>query len=84
MKEEELKNEIKNLKSQVKERTAGYILAGLGFVAGLAWNDAVQSLIAYFLPLSKNTITAKFIYAVVVTAIIVTIGTYFLKAPDKK
>ncbi len=84
MKEEELKGELKNLRAQMKERTSGYILAGLGLVVGLAWNDAVQSLIAFLLPLGKNSLTAKFVYAIAVTALIVIAGNFFFKPADKK
>ncbi|MDP3882722.1 MAG: DUF5654 family protein [Candidatus Staskawiczbacteria bacterium] len=61
----------KKIGIEVKEKTMGYVLAALGFVVGLAWNDAMKALIETFFPLDKNNIFAKFIYALIVTVIIV-------------
>lgn len=58
-------------KKEIKEKTLGYIITALGLVAGLAWNDAVKAFIEYAFPLSQNTLVAKFVYAVVVTLIVV-------------
>ncbi|MFH1456600.1 MAG: DUF5654 family protein [Patescibacteria group bacterium] len=63
--------EQKKIGIQVKEKTSGYILAALGFVVGLAWNDAIRALIDSFFPLDKDSILVKFIYALIVTVIIV-------------
>ena len=52
----------------------GYIIAAFGLIAGLAWNDAVKSLIEFFLPISNNTIFAKFLYAIIITLIVVKIS----------
>ncbi len=38
------------LRGEFKKRVAGYILAGLGLVAGLAWNDAIKALIDSLFP----------------------------------
>ena len=53
-----------------------YFEAGLGIIAGLAWNEAVKALIEYFIPLSGNTVLAKFVYAVVITFVVVLISVY--------
>lgn len=66
-----LAEEQKKIGIQVKEKTSGYILAALGFVVGLSWNDAIKALIESLFPLDKNNIFAKFIYALIVTVIIV-------------
>jgi hypothetical protein len=63
--------EQKKIGIQVKEKTSGYILAALGFVVGLAWNDAIRALIDDLFPLDKNSIWVKFIYALIVTVLIV-------------
>jgi hypothetical protein len=55
----------------VREQIAGYILTACGLIAGLAWNDAVKSLIEFFIPLGQNTIVAKIAYAVVVSFVVV-------------
>ena len=72
------------LKAELRERTAGYILTALGLVAGLAWNDAISSFIKYFFPLDTNGVIAKFIYAVVVTVIIVFISNSLLRVLGPK
>lgn len=61
----------KKIGIEVKEKTMGYVLAALGFVVGLAWNDAIKALIDNLFPLDKNGIWAKFVYALLVTVIIV-------------
>lgn len=73
----------RELKKETSERTRGYIEAGLGLVAGLAWNDAVKTLIETFFPLNKSTILAKFIYALVITGIVVILSSYLIKQAKK-
>lgn len=49
------------------------IVAGsLSFVAGLAWNEAIQSSISDYYPAeTKKNTSAKFMYALLVTVIII-------------
>ncbi|OGF77776.1 hypothetical protein A3I27_02095 [Candidatus Giovannonibacteria bacterium RIFCSPLOWO2_02_FULL_43_11b] len=70
--------------NEIREKTFGYILAALGLVAGLAWNEAIKSLIEYFYPASKNGLSAKFIYAFLITIIVVLISTYLVRLSSKK
>ena len=73
MPEEKIKKTTKHLKeagSAVKEKMFGYIAAGLGLVAGLAWNDAIKLFIEYSIPKIGNTIIAKLVYAVILTLIV--------------
>lgn len=51
----------------VFDKTVGYIIAGFGVVAALAWNDAVQSLVQQVFGTSPNSVLAKFIYAAAIT-----------------
>ncbi len=46
------------------------LLGGLGLVAALAWNDAIQSLFQRLFDPQGTALSAKFIYAVLITAII--------------
>lgn len=64
------------IRSEIHERTLGYMLAAFGFVAGLAWNDAIQSFIAYLYPLPEHTLPAKFLYAVIISVVVVVISVY--------
>ncbi len=61
-------------RSSLKNQSFGYILGAFGFVAGLAWNDAVKSLIDFVFPLGTNGLFLKFLYAIVVTILVVIAG----------
>ena len=67
------------LKKQIRSQTAGYMAGALGLVAGLAWNDAIKSLIDLLFPFAKTGIFAKFIYAIVITGVVVLVGMYLLE-----
>lgn len=58
----------------IRQQVIGYVTAAFGFVTGLAWNDAIKSLIDRFFPLETDGLIAKFIYAVVVTVIVVLVS----------
>lgn len=60
----------------MRQRTLGFITAAFGLVAGLAWNDAITAFIEYAFPRDGNTITAKFIYAIIVTLVVVIVTMY--------
>lgn len=64
------------LRIEIRERTLGYMFAAFGFVAGLAWNDAIQTFIAYLFPLPENTLPAKFLYAIIISVVAVVISVY--------
>lgn len=76
-----LKKKGEEFGQETRERTAGYLTAALGLVAALAWNDAVKALIEQFFPLSRGGgVTAKFIYASILTLIVVVFTKYFISA----
>lgn len=66
--------EQKNVRAAIVERTVTLVLAGLGVVAALAWNDAIQSLVNFLFPLQKDTVAVKFFYALLITIIITVIS----------
>ena len=68
------------VKDKFKKQTTGYLMAALGFVVGLAWDDAIKSLIEFLFPLSGSEIWIKFIYAIGVTILVFVVGNYVLKA----
>jgi len=74
-----IREEINGVRNEVKKRTVGYIATALGLVAGLAWNDAIKSLIEYYFPLSGQSVWAKVIYAALLTIIIVLISVYLTR-----
>jgi len=62
-----------SVEREVKEKLVTYLGAAFGFVAGLAWNDAVTTLIDYLFPLAKDGLWAKFAYALLVTLVLVVV-----------
>ena len=85
---EEIKEKIKEqgseVRREVKEKTVGYILAALGLVAGLSWNDTIKAFIEHFFPLEENTLVAKIIYSLFITFVVVFASYYITKAVSKK
>lgn len=74
-----IKEESEELRREVRKRTITYITAALGLVVGLAWNEAIKSVIEYLFPLDQNTMAAKLIYASFMTLILVLLTAYILK-----
>lgn len=79
-----IKKESEELRKEVRKRTITYITAALGLVVGLAWNEAIKSVIEYLFPFGQNTMAAKITYAAVITIILVFVTTYLLKEPKVK
>lgn len=75
-----LKNEGTEIKREARERAAQYLLAAFGFVAGLAWNEAIKALIETVFPLQKNSLLAKFVYALLITLVVVLVSIYLVRA----
>ncbi len=59
---------------EFRNRIAAYLTAAFGLVAGLAWNDAIKSLIAYWFPAEINTVMIKFFYAIGITIVFVLVS----------
>lgn len=74
-----IRGESEELRREVRKRTATYITAALGLVVGLAWNEAIKSVIEYLFPFGQNTMAAKLIYAAAMTMILVFTTAYILK-----
>lgn len=69
--------------AQLTKQSIGYVLTAFGLVAGLAWNDAIKALIERLVPIGTQTIVLKFIYALVITALVVFIS-YVLTRGQKE
>ena len=70
------KDQHVRLRKEIRERTLGYMLTAFGLIAGLAWNDAVKGFIEYLFPLPQNTLPAKFLYAAIISIVVVFISVY--------
>lgn len=81
---EKIKTEREKLSREMRSRLGGYLLAAFGLVAGLAWNEAVQSLIREFFPLSQDSIAAKFVYAGVLTVVVVLVSAYLARFLERE
>lgn len=68
-----IEERIKNAEKEFREKTITLILGGFGLVAALAWNEAIKSLFETFFQQSDQLI-GKFIYAFIVTAIVVVVS----------
>lgn len=72
------------LQREVREKVLGYMLAGLSLVAGLAWNEAIKTLITSIFPKEKSgAIWAQLVYAFVVTVFVVIASLYLTKLLKK-
>lgn len=69
-----IKKEAIEFKKEFLERSISWILTGFGLVAALAWNEAIKSLVDILLGTSKASLLAKFIYAILVTLLVVFIS----------
>ncbi len=70
----DIKEKAKKVRDVTRERTLGFVAAALSLVAGLAWNDAITAMIKEVFPVGASNLFAKFIYAALVTVIVVTLS----------
>lgn len=73
-----------DLRKKIRKQTNTYLLAALGFVAGLAWNEAMKSAISLIFPLNNNDVIAKFAYAIFITALVVFMAVHVPKDENEK
>ena len=72
-------NEVTKL---IMETILGLITTAFAFVAGLAWNDAIQKLIAQFMA-GGDSLPNLFLYAIVVTVIAVLVTVILARVAGK-
>jgi hypothetical protein len=72
-----------NIKNEIRIKAVGYIIGAFGLVAALAWNDAIKSLINHLFPLDKDSVPAKFIYAIIITIIVVAATIFLVRFSEK-
>jgi hypothetical protein len=74
-----IKGTSSEIEREVREKTFSYVVTGFSVVAGLAWNDAIKIFIETYFPNPGNSIKAKFLYAVLITTVVVVISLYLSK-----
>ncbi|WP_019176858.1 DUF5654 family protein [Methanomassiliicoccus luminyensis] len=67
---DDAKPEVKSTTLQIIETIAALMTAAFGFVAALAWNEAIKALIAEYFS-SDGTLVGQLVYAVIVTVVAV-------------
>jgi hypothetical protein len=63
----------RSLRLSIVQKILELMTAAFSLVAALAWNDAIQALFVRLFG-SANGITAKFLYAIIVTGVVVWVG----------
>ena len=66
----------------IMETILGLITTAFAFVAGLAWNDAIQKLIEHFIG-AGDALPSLFIYAIVVTIVAVRVTVIIARVAGK-
>lgn len=79
-----IRREGRELQRELRRKTATYAAAALALVTALAWNEAIKSVVEFLFPLSQNSMTAKLIYALLMTVILVLVTVYVLREEKSK
>ncbi len=72
----------KDLKLEILEKMSTLVTAGFGLVAALAWNNAIKALFEVIFGKQSNII-AMFVYAMIVTVIVVLLTVKLGRAVNK-
>ena len=67
----QLREKSVSVRTVLADQTLAYVTAALSLIAGLAWNDAVKALIDYLFPLTRDSVLAQFLYAILMTMVVV-------------
>ena len=71
------------MSAEVLDKFSELITTALGLVAALAWNDAIQSLFTEYLGSAGAALASKFIYAVLITLIVIFATIAVSRAADR-
>lgn len=78
-----IRSDSEPLRREVRQKTMDFILAAFGFVAGLAWNEAIKALIEEVFPHHSTSVWAKLTYALLITLVFALISAYFIRSTQK-
>lgn len=68
----------------VVDRVVTLVSGGLGLVAALAWNDAIRALFDRLFGGNRGGILAQFLYAALVTVIVVFVSLRLIRRADEQ
>jgi Mg2+/citrate symporter len=71
------------LTAEVLDKFAELITVALGLVAALAWNEAIQQLFTVVLGEEGGALAAKFVYAVIVTLVVIFATIWVSRAAER-
>ncbi|NTU69742.1 hypothetical protein HGB13_02895 [bacterium] len=77
------KKEILGLQVEIINTVKNLVVTSLGLVAALAWNEAIKKAFELFFPDKSNGLKAMFLYAILVTLVIVLVTYYVSRLADK-
>lgn len=63
--------DISSFTADVRDQSSSYLLQGMALTAALAFNSAVGATISHYYPYDKETLGAKWLYAVVIVIILI-------------
>lgn len=69
-----MNGENPKLPRAVFDKALTFMLAGFGFVAALAWNEAIQGLFTEIFGTARGSLIAKFGYAILITVIVTVVS----------
>ena len=69
---------------EFRKQTVGLVSGSFGLIAALAWNDAIKGLIDSFYNNPGEGLSARFIYAIVITVIVVVVTIQLMKFAGKE
>ncbi len=64
------------LVSDLRIRTAHYVIAGFSLVVGLTWNDTIKHILNNIFPMEQDIIFMKIIYSLIITLILIIVIKY--------
>jgi len=76
-------NQPISVRKQIRQQSIGYVMAAFGFVAGLAWNEAIKGGIEALFPFGTGGMIIKFVYAIVVTLVLVLASVWLSRFKDE-
>lgn len=81
---EKIKKETKEIERTVEDQLFNYIIAAFSLVAGLAWNEAIKSVLAAIFPAEYQGWLGKLLYALVISMIVIIVSIILSRIKKKR